>query len=437
VSLINQVLRDLETRKRREQPVPGELRAVRSRPRNLSRGFFVLAGIILLTVSAYLLWNRQDHQPAAVAKIVAPVPARSMAPARPMPPPAASPAVEPVPAKPADNPPAPATAVTQVQLLDTVASDDSRGFRLRFDHPPTYRLFTLEDPDRIVLDVQDVTAADDFTTRSTLPAGITGTRFSLDVGKRMRVVFDVSPGVHANATLTDATTLMVRFSGAADKASAVTAPVPAAPAAVADAGPGSMRKTLRNRPADLAQDAYNDGLAHLNAGDTAGAEQRFRAALQQMPGFDPAREALARLLSQTGRSAAAEAIITEGIKVARDKPRFARLDAELLVRRGAVADALRVLESALPDIHVMPEHYAFMAALAQRSGDNTRAAKLYQEVLAIRPDDGVWWTGLGISLERLKQVQAALNAYRHASQTGDLNPDVAQFVAQRIKALGP
>lgn len=446
MSLINQVLRDLEDRKRREHPAPGEIGAVNAHARNLPRTFFVLAGIVLLAVSGYVLWNNlHDVTPPTLAKAVTPVTAtRKPSPSvqAPTTPAVAAPTAQPVsaPAKPvATTPSVTAAAIaTPVSLLDAATLDDNSGFRLQFDHAPDYRLITLHDPERIVLDVSKVAAASDFTTHIHLPDGVTATRFSLEPGNRMRVVFEVAQGVTANATAGNDATLVLHFNDSAG-ASASTPDIRAAAAnvATASADASGMLKTPRNRPQDLAQNAYNDGLAQLNAGDSLAAERRFREALRQLPSFDPARVALARLLSQAGRDDAAATVLVEGIKLGKDKPQFARLDAELLVQRGAVTDALRVLESALPDVRTTPEHYAFMAALAQRSGDNARAAKLYREILAIRPDNGVWWMGLGISLERIKQPQAALDAYRHAQQAGDLSPDVSQFVTQRIKALEP
>ncbi|HEX6550626.1 MAG TPA: tetratricopeptide repeat protein [Gammaproteobacteria bacterium] len=444
MSLINQVLRDLEDRKRREHPAPGEISAVNAHARNLPRTFFVLAGIVLLAVTGYILWiNLHKVTPPAIVKAVVPVTA-ALKPSQSVPatPVVAVPTMQPAssPAKPVATRPSPAAAViaTHISLLNAATLDDNSGFRLQFDHAPDYRLFTLHDPERIVLDVSKVAVASDFTAHTHLPGGVTDTRFSLEPGNRMRVVFEVAQGVTANATAGNDATLVLHFNDSAGtSASAPGIRTATASVAAVSADASGMLKTPRNRPQDLAQNAYSDGLAQLNAGDSLAAERRFREALRQLPSFDPARVALARLLSQAGRDDAAATVLTEGIKLGKDKPQFARLDAELLVQRGAVADALRVLQSALPDIRTTPEHYAFMAALAQRSGDNARAAKLYREILAIRPDNGVWWMGLGISLERIKQPQAALDAYRHAQQAGDLSPDVIQFVNQRIKALEP
>ncbi|HET7649332.1 MAG TPA: tetratricopeptide repeat protein [Gammaproteobacteria bacterium] len=450
MSLINQVLRDLETRKRREQQPPGEIRAVTYDGRNLPRLFFVLAGLALLAVSLYLLWThlqRPASQPVASTARAKTAPSLQRA-VRPVAPQVAAAVTNPVidatrvpalksalPA--ASNPQRTGANTAGVSLLAATPLADHSGFRLEFNHMPGYRLFTLTDPDRIVLDVNDVTTASDFTRGVTLPAGIKTTRFSLEPQKRMRVVFEIEPDVTANVANVHDATLLLTFAHAAVAPATASRKVASNPVSTDSASAGDMLKTLRNTPEDLARDAYKDGLTRLDAGDATGAERRFRDALQRVPGFDPARVALARLLAQTGRNSDAETVLAQGIKAGQNKPRFARLDANLLVQQGALADAMKALESALPDIHAEPEHYAFMAALAQRSGDNARAAKLYQQVLEIRPDNGVWWMGLGISLEQLKQPQAALNAYRHAQQSGDLNPDVAQFVNQRIKALGP
>jgi MSHA biogenesis protein MshN len=82
-----------------------------------------------------------------------------------------------------------------------------------------------------------------------------------------------------------------------------------------------------------------------------------------------------------------------------------------------------------------PDHYALLAALEQRAGNYKEAAEIYQRLVGLQPGNGVWWMGLGITLEHLNQTKDAVMAYRRAASSGSLQPSVQKFVDSRIAAL--
>ena len=55
--------------------------------------------------------------------------------------------------------------------------------------------------------------------------------------------------------------------------------------------------------------------------------------------------------------------------------------------------------------------------------------------MRLRPNLGVWWVGLGISLQATNQPAAALDAYRRASAAGNLHPHVAALAEERMRQL--
>lgn len=55
--------------------------------------------------------------------------------------------------------------------------------------------------------------------------------------------------------------------------------------------------------------------------------------------------------------------------------------------------------------------------------------------MKIRSNEGIWWLGLGISLEKSGKNKEALEAYQRAKQTGRLKAGLIKFANNRVSAL--
>lgn len=109
------------------------------------------------------------------------------------------------------------------------------------------------------------------------------------------------------------------------------------------------------------------------------------------------------------------------------------LKAKSLVNQGKVSQALDLLQSVSPPIEQYPDYHAFIAALYQRQGLPAMAAELYKRLLVLNPDKGAWWVGLGIALESLGHMQQAQNAYIHAENAGNLNPELRAYIQSKMQ----
>ncbi len=199
--------------------------------------------------------------------------------------------------------------------------------------------------------------------------------------------------------------------------------------------------TKHLRPLDdehRAQQALRHGVGLLGKGRQAEAEQALREALHFDPRLARARETLAALYLNSGRLTEAQALLAEGLRLTPRAAGLAQLHARLLAEQGDLATALTVLQRASPPLTENPDYHALLAALYQRAGQHASAAWVYRQLLAQDGRRATWWLGLGISLEALDDIAPALEAYLKAHQLGvGLSPQVLDYVGSRIGALAP
>ncbi len=81
------------------------------------------------------------------------------------------------------------------------------------------------------------------------------------------------------------------------------------------------------------------------------------------------------------------------------------------------------------------DYQAFLAALLQRDSRNKEAAELYLQALQKSPQTGIWWMGLGISLQAESRVPEAQEAFSRAKASNSLSPELLAFVESKLKQL--
>jgi len=184
-----------------------------------------------------------------------------------------------------------------------------------------------------------------------------------------------------------------------------------------------------------AEQEFRRAVNFVNQGRVAEGMDSFRAALALDPEHETARQTLVALLLEAKRVDEAAGVLQDGLAVNPDNTGFAMLLARILVERNQVPDALFVLQRHAAPPGRNPDFHAFAGALYQRLGRHKEAIDQYEAALRLAPSAGVWWVGLGISLQAAERSKDALEAYNRAKSAGNLAPELLSFVDQRLKQL--
>lgn len=211
------------------------------------------------------------------------------------------------------------------------------------------------------------------------------------------------------------------------KSEAVPVPVPVAPTPA----------LVRTQPVqDTEQQIYQRGLRQLQAGELAAAEKSFSETLRISPNRLQARLDLVGVLERLGDEQAAIRVILAGLQFTPAQPELRKRYARHLLLQQRYDDALEQLAAMpVPALNTDSEYHALRAAIYQERGNYFQAAQLYAQLLQQHPQEALWWMGLAISLEQQGQFDGARDAYRTALDVSGLRPDLEHFVRDRLQML--
>lgn len=136
--------------------------------------------------------------------------------------------------------------------------------------------------------------------------------------------------------------------------------------------------------------------------------------------------------SQTGNGLA-DIIAPLEIVVDRDPSRTmaAKRLARLHVETGNREAAWRVLERSIPHAGKDAEYLGFAATLLRRLKRAPEAIDLYRRAIALQPQEGRWWVGLGLALEDAGRRQESKLAFATARECAQTLPPELLRVAER------
>lgn len=212
------------------------------------------------------------------------------------------------------------------------------------------------------------------------------------------------------------------------------AAVPAARSTVPHAaGPVVIEKTpAAGTPRERAENDYRKAIGVLNLGRPAEAIDALRGALRQDAMHTGARQLLFRLLLDGKHLDEAAEALREGLRVQPANIAWAMSLARLQADHGDFAAAWQTLQESLPAAGASADYQGFAAHLLQRLGRQREAAEHYATASRLAPSDGRWWLGLGLALDAEGRSAEAREAWLRARATGNLPPELARLVEQKL-----
>jgi len=172
----------------------------------------------------------------------------------------------------------------------------------------------------------------------------------------------------------------------------------------------------------------------INANQLSKAEQLFEEVLIIEPEQHQARKKLAALWF--GRKAFNDAInlLSQGIALAPNNSEFRSMVANIFLQQGNLTQAYKSLRP-LADLQ-QQTYQLLIANISQQLSEYDAAIKAYKILLAMQPGNSRWHLGLAIVYDKNSQFVLAVDEYSLALENRSLSSDSSQFANQRIQALG-
>lgn len=188
-------------------------------------------------------------------------------------------------------------------------------------------------------------------------------------------------------------------------------------------------------PQQRAENDYRKATSLVQQGRTAEAISLLEQVLQADAANAAARQTLIALLISSKRQDDAMRYAQEGLNLDAKQTGFAMILARLQVEKGDQQLAINTLQRSLPYALERAEYQAFLAALLQREGRHKDAIEHYLVAVRKTPQSGLWWMGMGISMQADKRDAEAREAFTRARETQTLSPELQAFVDQKLKQL--
>lgn len=177
--------------------------------------------------------------------------------------------------------------------------------------------------------------------------------------------------------------------------------------------------------------------AHIasNQGDDRKVIESLQHILVISPSDQRTRKQLAALLFSKAKLDEAAAVLETGISIAPAESSLRLMLARTYFKAGDKARAFNVLSEHPYKQLATDELLSFRAGLAEKLGNYPDAEIDYQLLVKRNPSEAKWWLGLGVAQDKQKLAAQAINSYQQAKALNQLPQQVDSFVSKRIQLL--
>jgi len=149
------------------------------------------------------------------------------------------------------------------------------------------------------------------------------------------------------------------------------------------------------------------------------------------------RSELASLYFGSGKVNIAVSILEQGLVISPNYSNFRLLLARVFLKQDNSAQAYYYLKPLRPTVNNNLDYYAMLGALAQKNSDSKIAQESYLSLVKVQPDKAQWWLGLAIAQDTLGLKDQAKISYQQAQKMGQLSNSSRIYIEDRLKVLGP
>lgn len=186
----------------------------------------------------------------------------------------------------------------------------------------------------------------------------------------------------------------------------------------------------------LDQQAFLHGMKELQRRKLDEAQVAFTQALKINPQLTDARMQLIDILLNKQQRNLAEKQFNEGMIVSADNISLRKQFARYLLQYQRSKETIGLLQrDPKPSMADDLEYYALLAASFQESSRFEQAGELYGQLVTLRPQQAVWWMGFAISKDQSGHNEQAKMAYEKAVALPGLRPDLHNYIQGRLQVL--
>jgi MSHA biogenesis protein MshN len=432
MSLINQVLKDLEKR-HANADAGGVTRAVRALPEGRARrGLWIVLGVTSIAAAGAAAWWLTRHEsplPIIAGKPAAPAPVpvpQVKPPETPMASPAPGPQASVAPSSPATLPSMPAGVANPSPIPAGAATLDVNQRSAPLNAPPVH-------------DAPVAHAPNAAASPAPRPAA-----------NKTSAAHDQPIATAAVATeASDPEAASVKPKPVPSKLQARAAPLPKPKVSASvqsvqypdaeesgNAPAANIDKQVRqpsNR--DRAEASFRLGMAAIQNGAIAEGEVALHEALRLDPMLDKARQALLGLYVEAGRREEAERLLEQRLQLDNNHAAFAMALARLQLEHASNADAVATLQRSAAQGANSADYQAMYANALSRTGRHKEAAERFAEAARLAPRNPLWALGLGVELRSENRNAEARAAFQRARELGGLNAQLTSYLDQQLREL--